>query len=144
MRTDEICSCLVHGVCSPCRSLMSWLPFLNCARLMKTDAIVICPVSQCVVSVARRWFLIGFAVHLSSRPWVLASRLAFVGHHWSLPSLALFVSSLLVGRSCSHLLVELLRTCWFVGGRRGWFTLKFRCLHTSVRICVVRQTHSLL
>ena len=141
MRTDEVCPYPVRHVCSPGRSLIGWLPFVSCTKLMISDAIVIWPVSQGVVSVARRWFFNGFAVRLSSRVWVSASRLAFVGHLWSLPSPFMVVSLLLVGRSCSHLLVESLRTCWIVGGRRCWFSLEVRRLQFCIRNRVARQTH---
>ena len=117
MKIDEVCSCHVRRACSPCRSLIGWLPFVSCARLMKNDAIVNQLLSQGVISGACRWLLMGFAVHLSSRIWVSASRLAFVRHHWSLPSPLMIVSSLLVSRSYSHLLVESFHNCWVVVGK---------------------------
>ena len=117
MKTDEVCSDPVRRVCGPCQSLIGWFPFVSCARLMKSDDIVNQLFSQCVASAVRRWLLIGFAVLLSSRVWVLACHLAFVHLHWRLPSPLMVVSSLLVSRCCSHQLVESLRISWVVGAK---------------------------
>ena len=143
MKTDEVCSRPVRRVCSPCRSLFGWIPFVSCSKLIKSDAVVSQLVSQCVVAVANRLFLIGLAVRLSSRVGVSASRLSFVRHHWNLPSRLMVVSSLFVGRSFSNPLVESLRTCWVVGSKPGWFSMKIRVFHIRNRVRVGRQTHSL-
>ena len=115
IKTDEVCCHGVRRVCSPCQSVVGWRPFISCARLMKSEAIFNQFTSQCVVSVAGRWFLIGVVAWLSSRIWVSATCLICVSHHWSLTSLLMLVSPPLVVCSCCRLLIESSCTCCVVG-----------------------------
>ena len=114
MKTYEVCACLVRRVCSPCQSLITWLPSFGCAGLMK----LIPSSTSSSTNASYRLLIVG----------ICGSSLESA---FSADSCVIIVVRL----SCSTLVVS-------SEGLRSWFSVKVHRVHTHFLIRVGRQTNS--